>query len=236
MTPQTRLLLISTSTVYGTGYLDHAEQELRETMGEARRVIFIPYALADRAAYAEKATARFARMGLQCRSIDEFGNPAAALDAADAIFVGGGNTFRLLKALHELGLVEEIRRRVQQGMIYMGASAGSNVACPTIRTTNDMPIVEPPTLRALNLFPWQINPHYMDADPDSRHMGETREERLLQFLEENEGPVIGLREGAMLSVKAGTVLLKGLRGARIFRRNHAPEELMPPAEIQIQSA
>ena len=118
-------------------------------------------------------------------------------------------------------------------MIYIGASAGSNVACPTIRTTNDMPIVEPPTLRALNLFPWQINPHYMDADPDSRHMGETREERLLQFLEENEGPVIALREGAILSIKAGRVVLKGLRGARIFRRNSAPEELMPPAEINI---
>jgi len=155
------------------------------------------------------------------------------LDDADAVFVGGGNTFRLLKTLHELGLVEAIRRRVEQGMIYIGASAGSNVACPTIRTTNDMPIVEPPTLTALNLFPWQINPHYIDPDPDSRHMGETREERLLQYLEENEGPVIGLREGSMLCVQDGAVTLKGIRGARVFRKNCAPEELAPPAEIKL---
>ena len=214
MTLPTKLLLISSSAVYGTGYLDHAEPEIREIMGDARRLIFIPYALADRAKYASKAIARFAGMGLQCKSIDEYANPVTALDEADAIFVGGGNTFRLLKVLHELGLVDAIPRRVQQGMIYMGASAGSNVACPTIRTTNDMPIVEPPTLRALNLFPWQINPHYMDAEPGSMHMGETREQRLLQFLEENPGPVIGLREGAMLSVKDRRVYLKGVKGAR----------------------
>jgi dipeptidase E len=231
MTPLSRLLLISTSTVYGTGYLDHAEQEIRETMGNARRLIFIPYALADRAAYARKAASRFAKMGFECKSVDAYKDVVRALDDADALFVGGGNTFRLLKALHELGLVEAIRRRVEQGMIYMGASAGSNVACPTIRTTNDMPIVEPPTLKALNLFPYQINPHYTDPDPDSTHMGETREERLLQYLEENEGPVIGLREGTMLAVRKGAIRLKGLRGARIFRKNCAPEELVPPAEF-----
>jgi dipeptidase E len=134
--------------------------------------------------------------------------------------------------LHELGLVEAIRLRVEYGMIYMGASAGSNVACPTIRTTNDMPIVEPPTLNALNLFPCQINPHYIDAEPDSRHMGETREERLLQYLEENEGPVFGLREGAMLRMEGGIIQVKGLTGARIFRRDCAPEELMPPATFE----
>ena len=165
MTLPTKLLLISSSAVYGTGYLDHAEPEIREIMGDARRLIFIPYALADRAKYASKAIARFAGMGLQCKSIDEYANPVTALDEADAIFVGGGNTFRLLKVCMNLGWWTTIPRRVQQGMIYMSASAGSNVACPTIRTTNDMPIVEPPTLRALNLFPWQINPHYMDAEP-----------------------------------------------------------------------
>jgi dipeptidase E len=233
MAQQTRLLLISTSTVYGTGYLDHAEQEIRETLGDSCRLIFIPYALADRAAYAQKATSRFADMGFECQPMDEYSNAAGALDEADAIFVGGGNTFRLLKTLHELGLIEAIRRRVQQGMIYVGASAGTNVACPTIRTTNDMPIVEPPTLSALNLFPYQINPHYVDADRDSRHMGETREERLLQYLEENKGPVIGLREGAMLSVRGERILLKGLRGARVFRRDRPPEELVPEAELNI---
>jgi dipeptidase E len=231
MTPPTRLLLISTSTVYGTGYLDHAEQEIRSTMGAARRVIFVPYALADRAAYADKAVSRFENMGFECRSIDGCPDAVRTLDNADAVFVGGGNTFRLLKALHELGLVEAIRARVRQGMIYMGASAGSNVACPTIRTTNDMPIVEPPTLGALNLFPFQINPHYVDPDPDSRHMGETREERLLQYLEENETPVVGLREGAMLCVTGERIFLRGVNGARIFQRGCAPRDLAPPAEL-----
>jgi len=231
--PLTRLLLISTSTVYGTGYLDHAESHIRETMGDARRIIFIPYALADRAAYAKKAQSRFEAMGFQCKTIEDYPDPVRALDDADAIFVGGGNTFRLLKALHDFGLVKAISRRVEQGMIYMGASAGSNVACPTIRTTNDMPIVEPPTLSALNLFPYQINPHYVDPDPDSKHMGETREERLLQYLEENNGPVIVLREGAILCVKGGKIHLRGLRGARIFKKDCAPEELLPPAELVI---
>jgi len=231
MTPLTRLLLISTSTVYGTGYLDHAEQEIRNTMGDARRVIFIPYALADRATYAAKAVSRFESMGFECRSIEGSPDAVRTLGDADAVFVGGGNTFRLLKALHDLGLVEAIRARVQQGMIYMGASAGSNVACPTIRTTNDMPIVEPPTLGALNLFPFQINPHYVDPDPGSTHMGETREERLLQYLEENETPVVGLREGAMLCVSGERIYLRGVNGARIFQRGVIPRDLMPPAEL-----
>jgi dipeptidase E len=231
MSPLARLLLISTSTVYGTGYLDHAESEIRNTLGAARRVVFIPYALADRKAYAARAVARFQSMGFECASIEERRNPVRALDDADAVFVGGGNTFRLLKALHEFGLVAAIRNRVSQGMIYMGASAGSNVACPTIRTTNDMPVVEPPTLAALNLFPFQINPHYQDPDTDSKHMGETREERLLQYLEENETPVIGLREGAILSMGDGHIHLCGLNGARIFQRNRAPWEVTPPTEL-----
>lgn len=229
--PLARLLLISTSTVFGTGYLDHAEPEIHSMMGDARRIVFIPYALADRVAYAAKAIARFRSMGFECVSVESRRNPVRALDDADAVFVGGGNTFRLLKTLHELGLVQAIRSRVSQGMIYMGASAGSNVACPTIRTTNDMPIVEPPTLASLNLFPYQINPHYQDPDPDSKHMGETREERLLQYLEENETPVIGLREGAILSVSKGHIRLCGVNGARIFQRDRAPQELTPPADL-----
>jgi dipeptidase E len=231
MLPLARLLLISSSTTYGTGYLDHAEQEIRAAMGKARRVIFIPYALADRNAYGKRAAIRFQVMGFECKPIDEYPNAASALDEADAIFVGGGNTFRLLKTLYDLGLVEAIRSRVAQGMIYIGASAGSNVACPTIRTTNDMPIVEPPTLNSLNLFPLQINPHYTDADAHSIHMGETREERLLQYLEENGCPVVGLREGAMLTMNEGRIQLRGSSGARIFRRGRAPEELLPPAEL-----
>ncbi len=228
-----RLLLISTSTVYGTGYLDHAEQEIRDHLQGVRRILFVPYALFDRDAYAAKARERFARMDIALDSIHETKVPAQAIEEAEALFIGGGNTFRLLKALYDNSLLESIRARVNSGMPYMGASAGSNVAGPTIRTTNDMPIVEPPSLDALNLFPWQINPHYLDPDPGSTHMGETREERLLQYLEENETPVIGLREGSYLRVKDGEVWLKGARPARIFRQGRAPEEIPPVTKLSL---
>lgn len=226
-----RLLLISTSTVYGTGYLDHAESEIRDHLKGVSRILFVPYALADRGGYAAKARERFERMGIGLDSIHEAADARKAVEHAEAIFIGGGNTFRLLKALYDNKLVEEIRGRVERGMPYMGASAGSNVACPTIRTTNDMPIVEPPSLNALNLFPYQINPHYVDPEPNSTHMGETREERLMQYLEENEGPVIGLREGAMLRLEKGEIWLKGAKAARIFRRGAAPMEVAPVAKI-----
>jgi dipeptidase E len=227
-----RLLLISTSTVYGTGYLDHAESEIRDHLQGVSRILFVPYALADHAGYAEKARERFGRMGIGLDSIHEI-DPRKAVEQAQAIFIGGGNTFRLLKALYDHRLIEPICARVDAGMPYMGASAGSNVAGPTIRTTNDMPIVEPPTLDALNLFPYQINPHYVDPDPSSTHMGETREERLLQYLEENSTPVIGLREGCYLRIKDGQIWLKGLRPARIFTRGKQPFELEPVAQISL---
>ena len=227
------MLLLSSSTIYGTEYLDYAEQEIRGAFQGVKRVLFVPYALADHEAYAQKACGRLQRMGFSCRSAHEFQNPVEVLQETDAIFVGGGNSFRLLKALYELNLIDAIRNRVKQGMIYMGASAGSNVACPTIRTTNDMPIVEPPSLNALNLFPIQINPHYIDPEPNSQHMGETREQRLMEFLEENETPVIGLREGAMLRMKDGKIELRGQKGARLFQRNQPAQELHPPAELHL---
>ncbi len=222
-----RLLLISTSTVHGTGYLDHAEPEIRDHLAMVKRVLFVPYALHDRDGYTAKARTCFEALGFKLDSIHEAEDPLKAVDHAEAVFIGGGNTFRLLKSLHELDLLEAIRERVDEGMPYMGASAGSNVACPTIMTTNDMPIVQPQSFKAINLVPFQINPHYVDPDPNSTHMGETREERLLQFLEENEVPVVGLREGAMLRVGQGNVELKGIRGARIFKRGAQPYNVEP---------
>jgi dipeptidase E len=227
-----RLLLISNSTMFGRGYLDHAEQEIRLALRGARRVAFVPYALKDHAGYAAKARDRFAALGLELISVHE-GDPRALVESADAVFIGGGNTFRLLKALYDTRLVEAIPARVRAGMPYLGASAGSNVAAPTIRTTNDMPVVEPPSLNALNLVPFQINPHYLDPDPASKHMGETREERLLQFLEENETPVVAMREGAMLRVEDAAVTLLGTTGARIFRRGRAPEEAEPGIQLRL---
>ena len=222
-----RLLLISTSTTYGTGYLDHCADEIRDLLGPARRVAFVPYALFHHDAYAEKAKERYARMGYELTSVHEVGDPAALVRSADAVFIGGGNTFRLLARLYEKDLLRPVRERVEAGMPYVGASAGSNVACVTIRTTNDMPIVEPPSFDALQLVPFNINPHYLDPDPTSKHMGETREERLVQFLEENDKTVVGLREGAMLRIEGSSVTLKGYAGARIFRRGHAPQEHRP---------
>lgn len=233
MNPSRRLLLISTSTVYGTGYLDHAENEIRDHLKGVSRILFVPYALLDRDGYTAKARERFGRMNISLDSIHDTADPRRAVDQAEAIFIGGGNTFRLLKALYDNALLDPIRARVDAGMPYMGASAGSNVAGPTIRTTNDMPIVEPPSFAALNLFPYQINPHYVDPDPGSTHMGETREERLLQYLEDNETPVIGLREGCYLRIQQGEAWLKGSRPARIFRRGTAPEEIMPPAKLNL---
>ncbi len=209
------LLLISTSAVHGTPYLEHAFGPLKDFLGPARRVLFIPFALQDHSGYAAKARAAFASIGYGLDSLHEASSPRDAVEGAEAVFTGGGNTFRLLAALY-----------------YAGASAGSNLACPTIKTTNDMPIVEPPSFEALGLVPFQINPHYLDPDPRSTHMGETRETRIREFHEENETPVVGLREGAMLRVEGERVTLKGLAGARIFRRGQDPVEVSPVASLE----
>jgi dipeptidase E len=221
-----RLLLISNSTMYGRGYLDHAEDDIRALLKRARRVLFIPFALFDLDAYAAKAEARFRAMDHQLCSIHRESQPRTAVEQAEAIFIGGGNTFRLLKALYDFDLLEPIRRRVDIGTPFIGSSAGSIVAGPTLKTTKDMPIVQPPSFTSLGLVPFQISPHYLDPDPSSTHMGETQEERILQFLEENDVPVVGLREGSWLVAEDSIVRLKGQTGARLFRRGHAPMELL----------
>ncbi|HWX25746.1 MAG TPA: dipeptidase PepE [Vicinamibacteria bacterium] len=223
------LLLLSSSSVYGTGYLDHAMEAISEILGRRKRLAFVPFALADRAAYTEKVRARLE--GLTVEGIAPDAQAKGTLLNAEAFFVGGGNTFRLLDALQQLGLLEVLRERVLSGIPYIGTSAGTNIAAPTIRTTNDMPIVEPRTLGALGLVPFQINPHYLDAESASRHMGETREQRLMEYLEENTAPVIGLREGAWLRRHGGRLALGGLSGARIFRRGSPPEEVSPGASL-----
>lgn len=222
-----RVLLVSSSTCHPTGFLDHAEGEIRDFLGGVHRVLFLPWALHDRDAYAAKARERLGRMGLELDSAHEASDPADAVLGAEAVFAGGGNTFRLLKTLYELDLLGPLRRRVGEGMPYVGSSAGSNVAGPTIRTTNDMPIVEPPSLTALGLVPFQVNPHYLDADPASTHKGETREERIAQFHEENDPPVVGLREPGMLRIEEREVRLRGTASARIFLKGEVPFEASP---------
>jgi dipeptidase E len=226
-----RVLLISNSTLHGSGYLDHAEAEIRNFLGNRKNILFVPFALYDRDAYASMARERFQKMNYDLTSIHTVADAPQAVENTDAIFIGGGNTFRLLKSLYDLNLIELIRGRVDEGMPYIGSSAGANVAGPTIKTTKDMPIVQPPSFEALNLVPFQISPHFLDPDPNSTHMGETQEERIVTFLEENDTPVAGLREGAMVRMEHGSTFLKGSSGARIFRKGHEPVEVMPGAQL-----
>jgi dipeptidase E len=221
-----QLLLISNSTMPGRGYLDHCAGALAAVLSPpVSRVLFIPYAVADRDGYAARVRLRFEAMGLGLDSVHEAQRGAAsAVENAEALFVGGGNTFRLLDALWQHALIEPIRRRVRAGAPYIGSSAGTNVACPSLRTTNDMPIVQPPSFEALHLVPFNINPHYQDPSPGSTHMGETREERIAEFHEENDPPVVGLREGTWLVVTGAAVTLEGSASARLFRRGQPAVE------------
>lgn len=229
-----RLLLVSSSAVHGTGYLDHCEEEVHELFANrngAAKLLFVPYALADHDSYSERAVERFTQMNLEIDSIHLAIDPAAAVRNAAGVFIGGGNTFRLLAALYENDLLLPLRERVANGMPYMGTSAGSVVACPTIKTTNDMPIVYPPSFEALGLVPFQINAHYLDSDPDSTHMGETRDVRLAEFHEENDVPVVAIREGALLRIEEGVVTLAGEPGGKILQANTDPIDCPPGSRI-----
>jgi dipeptidase E len=230
-----RILLLSSSTVFGSGPFDHAKAEIEDFLQGIGEILFVPFALADCASYFERTRDRLRKMGFEVSSLHGAADKSKSVAAAQAIFVGGGNTFRLLKTLYDLDLLEPIREQVRAGTPYMGSSAGSNIAGPTIRTTNDMPIVQPPSFEALGLVPFQINPHYLDADPESKHMGETREERITQFLEENDTPVVGLREGAILRVEKGKTRLAGATGARVFRKGMEPVELVPGEFLDLGS-
>jgi dipeptidase E len=226
-----RLLLISNSTLHGSGYLDHVETEIKDFLGKTTATVFVPFAVHDRKAYAQKAQERFRRMGFELRSVHDVSNMQRAIDEAEAIFVGGGNTFRLLKGLYDCKLLAPIRERVVAGTPYIGSSAGSIVACPTLKTTKDMPVVQPPSFEALGLVPFQISPHYLDPDSSSTHMGETQEERIMQFLEENVETVVGLREGSFLRVQGSEVTLKGPPTARVFRPCEEPVEVAPGSAV-----
>ncbi len=228
--PPTRLLLISNSTQHGHGYLDHCADEIGDFLADCRGIVFVPFALENWDLYTGKVQERLKAMDLEVLGIHQ-GDPRRNLERAEAVFCGGGNTFRLLTRLWEFRLIEPIRARVKAGMPYIGSSAGTNVACPTIKTTNDMPIVYPPSFEALGLVPFNINPHYLDADPSSRHQGETREERIREFHEMNSPPVLGLREGAWLRRLDDVLTLGGTTGAKLFRAGRAPEELPPGADL-----
>ena len=229
-----KLLLISNSTNAGETYLSHPAGQIRKFLKPAvDRVLFLPYAAVTFSydAYEQKVGERFRELGIGVESIHHAASPVAAIEAAQAIVIGGGNTWQLTRCLHEYNLIDVIREKVLTGTPYIGWSAGANVACPTIRTTNDMPIVDPVGLYACNLVPFQINPHYLDQHPEG-HAGETREQRIQEFIEVNPGLyVVGLREGTMLEIRNRNIELIGPRPARIFRRGEAPREINPGANL-----
>ena len=213
------------------GFLEHAGDAIRATLGGRGRLLFVPFASGDPGTYTETMRRSMAGLGVQVTSLHEVDDAPRAVRDAEAVFVGGGNSFRLLRTLSLLGLLDLLRRAVTGGIPYLGASAGSNLACPCIRTTNDMPIVEVPALTALGLIPFQLNPHYLDPDPDSTHQGETRPQRIEEFLEENDVPVLGLREGSWLQVCGERATLSGAGSGRLFRREAPPAEVPGGADL-----
>ena len=222
-----RLLLISNSTNAGEEYLDYPKEEIGRFLGEKSvKALFIPYAAVtfSFSDYEKKVQNRFREVGHDIESIHNYSDPVKAIEEAEAIVVGGGNTWQLLKIIIDNRLIEPVRNKVFEGTPYIGWSAGSNMACPTIRTTNDMPILEPGAFNAFSLIPFQINPHYLDANPDG-HAGETRQQRIEEFLVVNPGIyVAGLREGTMLLLENNKLRLIGPRKLRLFRKGDEPTE------------
>lgn len=226
------LFLLSNSTVFGMRPLEHALDALKAFLGGERIIHFVPYALANHDGYTAGMQEVLAPLGVIVRGIHLLDSPRQAVEEAHVLFVGGGNSFRLLKKLHQYELIETLRQRVRAGDLrYIGTSAGSNMACPSLRTTNDMPIVQPRSFEALGLIPFQINPHYLDADANSTHMGETRARRIEEFLEENDVPVLGMREGSWLRRQGRELHLEGVAGARLFIRNADPEDIAPGTDL-----
>jgi len=223
-----KVLMISTSKIHGSDYMEYLLDEVEDFLGETRELLFIPYArpggisFDDYTSYPAKA---LAVKGIEVKGIHEFEDPKEAIAKAQAIFVGGGNTFLLTKTLYELELIEALRAAVVKGIPYMGSSAGSNLTGLTIGTTNDMPIVYPPSFEALALMPFNINPHYLDPDPNSKHQGESRATRINEFHFQNSQAVIGLREGSWLRLENGKLELKGPHTAPLFEAQKEMREI-----------
>lgn len=229
-----KLLLISNSTMPGEPYLDYPKFEIQKFLGSKPvTAVFIPYAAVTFSYddYEKKVEERFSEIGHHVKSIHQFTDPVKAIEEAEAIVVGGGNTWELVRTMRDNGLINAIRRRALEGIPYIGWSAGSNVACPTLRTTNDMPIVDPLGFDCMSLVPFQINPHYLDKNPEG-HGGETREQRIEEFLEINPDIfVVGLREGTMLKYENEKLELIGNLPARIFKKGSTPIELQAGDEL-----
>ncbi len=222
------LITASTSTVYGGEYLDYLTEGIAELFKDTEEVIFIPYARPGGIShdeYTEKAAKAFSKIGKKLVGLHTFDNPVESLKNAKGAFTGGGNTFVLVSALYRLELMQPLREAIFNGLPYLGTSAGSNICGVSMQTTNDMPIVYPSSFKTLGVIPFNLNPHYLDPDPNSKHMGETRETRIAEFHTQNTIPVIGLREGSWLHVKGDEIMLKGELKARVFEQGKEPYEV-----------
>lgn len=225
-----QIIIASTSTVHGGQYLDYLLDTLKIHFKNTDEVIFIPYARPSGIThdqYTQKASEAFNKIEKKLIGLHTFNNPKEAIKNAKGIFVGGGNTFVLVNALYKFNIIESLQDAIKNGTPYLGTSAGSNICGLTMNTTNDMPIVYPPSFKTLGFVPFNINPHYLDPDPDSKHMGETRETRIKEFHQFNTQPVVGLREGSWIEVKDDNLQLKGSLQARIFEHNQEPYEIDP---------
>ncbi|TWO33203.1 dipeptidase PepE [Seonamhaeicola sediminis] len=228
------ILIASTSTIHGSGYLEYILDELAMFFKDTQEILFIPYARPSGIShdnYTKTAQTAFSKINKKVNGIHTYENPVIAIEKAKGIFVGGGNTFVLIHMLYKNGLIGVLNKTVTNGTPYLGTSAGSNICGLNIKTTNDMPIVYPPSFDALKLVPFNINPHFLEPESNSKHMGESRETRIKEFHKFNTQPVVGLREGSWLHVKSDAITLRGNLTARIFEVNKTPYEIDPEIDI-----
>ena len=228
------IILASTSTLFGGNYLEYLKPEIQNLFSETNEIIFIPYARPGgilHEEYTEKARQFFAQLNIKVKGLHEFEDKIEAVNNAKGIFTGGGNTFLLVKTLHEENLMEVLKENVENGTPYLGCSAGSNIGGLNMKTTNDMPIVYPPSFECMGLVPFNINPHYLDPNPDLKHNGETRETRIKEFLTQNNTKVVGLREGNWIRKIAQKITVEGKELTRIFEKDKEPYEIAPGTEL-----
>ncbi|MEO8534500.1 MAG: dipeptidase PepE [Flavobacterium sp.] len=228
------IIIASTSTLHGGSYLEYLLPTLKQHFANCKSILFIPFARPGgitHQEYTEKAAAAFATINIEVKGIHEFENAENAVKNAQGIFTGGGNTFLLVTQLYQQNIMQILSETVKNGTPYLGTSAGSNICGLSMQTTNDMPIVYPPSFQTLGLIPFNLNPHYLDPETQSKHMGETREMRIKEFHAFNSIPVLGLREGSWLEVNGSKIILKGDLSARLFLKNQTPEELETETDL-----
>ncbi|MBB6235515.1 dipeptidase E [Pedobacter sp. AK013] len=228
------VILASTSTLFGGNYLEYLKDELITFFAGLDEIIFIPFARPggiSHEEYTDKARDFFSKLNIRVKGLHEFNDPISAIDAAKGFFTGGGNTFLLVKTLHELGLMKHLSENIKKGKPYLGCSAGSNIGGMNMKTTNDMPIVYPPSFECIGLVPFNLNPHYLDPNPELKHNGETRETRIMEFLTQNNIKVIGLREGNWIRILGDKITTEGSEYTRIFEAGKAPYECPPGSTL-----